>query len=232
MDEAMRNQGNTSTEEAWLVLHFLEHAQSANVYPPKSVAIVTTLYAQMLWLQHCVWAAGRRLHGDQAYECVQMIATLDRYQGLQAPVVLASLVSSEPGIMRDVVRASTLTSRAESELHLFGAFLGWEDSPLTAGWLSGLRVMAAALQDYPSQEDVQKVRLPGVLYQQPTLAKKEVGVIYKFKGGGGLGVVGQWLWKPWTKHAKALDPWGFSPPRVTNCWTGSGSWPTRGLGHW
>ena len=47
--------------------------------PPKSVAIVTTHYAQMLWLQHCVWDAGRRLHGDQAYECVQMIATLDRY---------------------------------------------------------------------------------------------------------------------------------------------------------
>ena len=184
MDEAMRNQGNTSKREAWLVLHFLEHAQSANVYPPKSVAIVTTHYAQMLWLQHCVWEAGRGLHGDQAYECVQTIATLDRYQGLQAPVVLASLVSSEPGIMRDVVRANTVTSRAQSELHLFGAFLGWEDSPLTAGWLSGLRVMAAALRDYPSQEDVQKVRLPGVLYQQPTLAKPEVGVIYKFKGGG------------------------------------------------
>ena len=131
------------------------------------------------------------------------------------------------------MRANTLTSRAQSELHLFGAFLGWEDSPLTAGWLSGLRVMAAELRNYPSQEDVQKVRLPGVMYQQPTLAKKEVGVIYKFKGGG-LGVVGQWLWKPWRKHAKALDPWGFSPPppRVTNCWTGSGSWPTRGLGHW
>ena len=152
--------------------------------PPKSVAIVTTHYAQMLSLQHCVWEAGRRLHGDQAYECVQIIATLDRYQGLQAPVVLASLVSSEPGIMRDVVRANTLTSRAQSELHLFGAFLGWEESPLTAGWLSGLRVMAAEMQNFPSPDDVQKVRLPGVMYQQPTLAQKEVGVIYKFKGGG------------------------------------------------
>ena len=184
MDEAMRNQGNTSRDEALLVLHFLEHAHNANVYPPKSVAIVTTHYAQMLWLQHCVGAAGRHMHGDQAYECVQMIATLDRYQGLQAAVVLASLVSSEPGIMKDVVRANTLTSRAQSELHLFGAFLGWEESPLTAGWLSGLRVMAAELQNFPSPDDVQKVHLPGVMYQQPTLAKKEVGVIYKFKGGG------------------------------------------------
>ena len=34
------------------------------------------------------------------------------------------------------------------------------------------------------------MRLVGVLYQQPTLAKPEVGVIYKFKGGGG----GGWGW--------------------------------------
>ena len=26
-------------------------------------------------------------------------------------------------------------------------------------------------------------------------------------------MVGQWLWKPWRKHAKAFDPWGFSPPQ-------------------
>ena len=211
MDDAMLAQGNLSREEAWLVLHFLEHAHSAHVYPPKSVAIVTTHYAQMLWLQHCVWKAGRRLHGDQAYECVQTIATLDRYQGLHAPVVLASVVSSEPGIMKDVVRANTLTSRAQSELHLFGPFFGWDNSPLTTGWLSRLRVMADELRQSPSQEDVQRVRLPGVLYQQPTLAKPDVGVIYKFRGGGS-GVVGQWLWKPWRKHAKAFDPWGFSPP--------------------
>ena len=78
MDEAMLAQGNLSKEEAWLVLHFLEHAHSAHVYPPKSVAIITTHYAQMLWLQHCVWEAGRRLHADQEYECVQTIATLDQ----------------------------------------------------------------------------------------------------------------------------------------------------------
>ena len=180
--------------------------------PPQSVAIVTTNYAQMLWLQHCVWEAGRRLHGNQAYECVQVIATLDWYQGLQAPVVLASPVSSEPGIMKDVVRANALTSRAQSELHRLGPFFGWDQSPLTAGWLSGLRVMADEPRQSPSQEDVQRVRLLGFLYQQPTLAKPEVGVIYKFKGGG-LGVVGQWLWKPWRKHAKASDPWGSPPPQ-------------------
>ena len=211
MDAHMLALANLSKDEAWLVLHFLEHAHNAHVYPPKSVAIVTTHYAQMLWLQHCVWEAGRRLHWNQANERVQTIATVDRYHGLQAPVVLASLLSSEPGIMKDVVRANTLTSRAQSEPHLFGPFFGWDQSPLTAGWLGGLRVMADELRQSPSQEDVQRVRLPGVLYQQPTLAKQEVGVIYKFKGGG-FGVVGQWLWKPWRKHAKASNPWGFPPP--------------------
>ena len=212
MDEAMLNQGNLSKREAWLVLHFVEHAHSANVYTPKSVAIVTTHYAQMLWLQHCVWEAGRRLHGDQAYECVQTIATLDRYQGVQAPVVLASLVSSEPGIMKDVVRANALTSRAQSELHLFGAFFGWEDSPLTAGWLSGLRVMAAEPRHSPSQEDVQKVRLPGVPYQQPTLAKPEVSVIYKFKGGGGVGGGGAVALETVEEACKSPRPLGILPP--------------------
>ena len=80
----------------------------------------------MLWLQQCVWEAARTLHGNQAYQCVEVIANLDRYQGLQAPVVLASLVSSEAGIMKDVVRANTLTSRAQSELHLFQPFFGWD----------------------------------------------------------------------------------------------------------
>ena len=154
MDDEILAQGNVSKDEAWLVLHFLQHAHNAQAYPPHSVAIVTTHYAQMLWLQHCVWEVGRRLHGDQAYECVQVIATLDRCQGLQAPVVLASMVSLEPGIMKDVVQANTLTSKAQTELHLFGPFFGWEQSLLTAGWLSGLRVMADQLRQGAYQEQV------------------------------------------------------------------------------
>ena len=80
-----------------------------------------------------VWVVGHKLHGAQGYESVQVIAAMDQYQGLQAPVVLASLVSPEPGIMKDVVQVNTLSSRAQSELHLFGPFLGWDESPLTAG---------------------------------------------------------------------------------------------------
>ena len=203
-DDEMLAKGNLSKEEPRLVLHFREHAPNAQAYPLHSVAIITPHYAQMLWLQHCVWEAGRRLHGDQAYECVQVIATLDRFQGLQPLIVLASMVSSEPGIMKDVVRANTLTSKAQSELHLFGPLFGWDQSPLTAGWLSNLMVMADQLRQGASQEQVQSVRLPGVLYQQPTLAKPEAGVIYKFKGwgralwGSGFGSRGKSMQKPST----------------------------------
>ena len=66
----------------------------------KSVAIVTTHYAQMLWLLDCVWCVETWLHGDHGYECVQTIAPLDRYQGLQAPIVLASMPSQAAGIMK------------------------------------------------------------------------------------------------------------------------------------
>ena len=45
----------------------------------------------------------------------------------------------------------------------FGAFFGWDKSPLTEGWLSGLRVMAYEQRQGPSQEEVQRVRLPGVV---------------------------------------------------------------------
>ena len=123
MDEDLRSKANVSRDKALLV-HFLENEHNAHSYPTKLAAIFTTHYAQMLWLLHCVWCVGTWLHGDHGYECVQTIATLDRYQGLQAPVVLASLVSRAPGIMWDVVRANTLTSRAQSELHIFGPFLG------------------------------------------------------------------------------------------------------------
>ena len=183
--------------------------------PPHSVAIVTTHYAPMLWLQHCVWVVGLKLHGDQRYECVQVIATLDWYQGLHALVVLAPLVSSEPGIMKDVVRANTLTSRARSELHLFGPFLGWDESPIAAGWPSGLQVMAAQLQQGASQEEVQRVRLPGVLHQQPTLARPEAGVMNKFKGGGGEGVGGAMALEVLEEAPKGARPLGICPPPPT-----------------
>ena len=137
---------------------------------------------------------------------MQAIATFHRYQGVQAPVVLASPVSRAPGIMKDVVRANTLPSRASSELHFFGPFLGWDNCPPTAGWLGGLRVTADQVQQAGcSREEVKRVPVPGVLNQQPILSVQHDGVIYRFKGGK-EGVVGQWLWKPWMRHKQPQDP--------------------------
>ena len=199
---------------------------------PHPVAIVTTHYAQMLWVRHGVWEAGRRLHGEQAYECVQVIATPDRYQGLRAPVVLPLMVSWDPAIMKDVVRANTLTRRAQSELHLFGPFLNWDEFPHTVGWPSGLRLMADQLQQGASQEELQQVWFPGVLHQLPTLAKPQAGVIYKFRGGGVGGGDGVAL-EALEEARKETRPLGIPPSlKVTNCWIRSESWPTRGLRHW
>ena len=35
MDDDLRSKGNVSTDEALLVMHFLEHAHNAHSYPPK-----------------------------------------------------------------------------------------------------------------------------------------------------------------------------------------------------
>ena len=114
--------------------------------------------------------------------------------------------------MKDVVRANILTGRAQSELHLFGPFPGWDDSPLTAGWLAGLRVMADELQRTGCpREEVQRLHPPGVLNQQPVLSIQHEGVIYRFKGGK-AGVVGQWLWSLGRGTDRPGTPGDLPPP--------------------
>ena len=121
MDNVLAGGGNMSMEEVLLVCHFLELAVRAGNYPDRSVAIVTTRCASMVWLKWCVRYVGRKMSNTMT-PIVLAIATLDRFQGPQAQVILASLVSPTPGIMNDMWRANTLTSRAQSELHLFGLF--------------------------------------------------------------------------------------------------------------
>ena len=72
-------------------------------------------------------------------------------------------------------------------------------------------MMADQLRQGPSLEEVQSVRLPGVLYQQPTLAKPEVGVIYKFKGGG-FGGGGAVALEAVKEACKSPRPLGIPPP--------------------
>ena len=63
VDDVLASTGNMSLEEGLLVSHFLDLATKAGTYPERSVAVVTTHYAQMVWLQHCVDYVGRRIHG-------------------------------------------------------------------------------------------------------------------------------------------------------------------------
>ena len=49
-----------SMEEGLLVCHFLELPVRRGKYPAKLVAIVTTHYAQMLWLEYCVRFVGSK----------------------------------------------------------------------------------------------------------------------------------------------------------------------------
>ena len=86
---------------------------------------MTTHYAQMVWLQHCVRFVGRKWQAHPV-NLVRTVATLDRVQGLQAPVILAL---GTPGIMHDIWRSNTLTSKAQSELRLFGRFTEWTTHP-------------------------------------------------------------------------------------------------------
>ena len=155
------------------MLHFLEHAHNAQAPPPPPAQWQSSPHT-LHRCYGCSTVCGK--HGEDCMGTTHMsvcrsFAILVRYQGLQAPVVLASMVSSDPGILKDVVRANTLTSRAQSELHFFGPFFGWDVSPLTAGWFTGWRVMADQLRQGATQEQVQKVQLAGVLVQQPTLDK-------------------------------------------------------------
>ena len=128
MDPLLLSKGGLSMEEGLLVCHFLEYAARKGTYPAQSVAVVTTHYAQMVWLKHCVAFVGRKWQAHHV-NLLRTVATLDRFQGLQAPVILASLMSSTPGIMQDIWRSNTLTSRAQSELHLFGRFAQWTTHP-------------------------------------------------------------------------------------------------------
>ena len=61
MDNVFAGARNISMEEGLLVCHFLELAVRAGTYPHRSVVIVTTHYAQMVWLKWCVWNVGNKM---------------------------------------------------------------------------------------------------------------------------------------------------------------------------
>ena len=50
MHDVLASAGNMSMEEGLLVCRFLELVVRAGTYPDRSLAVVTTHYAQMVWL--------------------------------------------------------------------------------------------------------------------------------------------------------------------------------------
>ena len=126
---------------------------------------------------------------------LRTVATLGRFQGLQAPVILASMVSTTPGIMHDIWRSNTLTSRAQSELHLFGRFAQCTTHPIPGVWLEALHAMQ---WEAASGTVSDTLELAGVLREAATVEKIVHGTIYRLAGG----VVGHWLWKPWSRHKR------------------------------
>ena len=135
---------------------------------------------------------------------LKTVATLDRFQGLQAPIILASLVSPTPGIMHDIWRSNTLTSRAQSELHLFGRFTEWTTHPTPGVWLDALQ---AVQWEAGSGTVSDTLELAWVLREAAIVERIVHGTIYRLAGG----MAGHWLWKPWKRHKRARDPWGYSP---------------------
>ena len=102
-----------------MVCPFLELACKAWAILEKYVVVMTAHCAQMVWLRHRVDVVNRCLCGGE-YPILLEVATLHRFQGLQAQVILASPVSDIPGITTDIFCGNTLTSRAQCEHHLLG----------------------------------------------------------------------------------------------------------------
>ena len=190
MDPVLLNKGGLSMEKGLLVCHFLEYAVRRGTYPAQSVAVLTTHHAQMVWLQFCVRFVGRKWQVNPA-NLPKTVATLDRFHGLQAQVILASLLSRTPGIMQDIWRSNTLSSRAQSELHLFGRFTDWTTHPTPGVWLDALQ---AVQWEAGSGTVSDTLELAGVLREAAVVERIVHGTIYRSAGGGGG--VGHWLWKP------------------------------------
>ena len=92
VDEVLFSTGNKILEEGLLVYHFLKVVRKSGTHPDRSVTVVTTHYAQMVWLRHCVAFVSECLYRGY-YPILLEVATMDRFQGLQAQANLAFLVS-------------------------------------------------------------------------------------------------------------------------------------------
>ena len=218
MDPVLRNKGGLSIEEGLPVCHFLEYAVRAGTYPVQSVAVVMTHYAEMVWLDFCVRFVGRKWQANPV-NLLKTVAPLDRFQTLQAPVILASVVSPTPGVMQDIRRSNTLTSRAQSEVHLFGRFTEWTARPTPGVWPDAL---LAVQWEGGSGTVSDTIELAGVLSEAAVVEKTVHGTIYRWPG--------VWWGIGYGSHGRATR-WhgtdgGIHQAVRIGCLTLSASWPT------
>ena len=97
-------------------------------------------------------------------------------------MILASLVSPTPRIIHVIWRSNTLTSRAQSELHLFTRFTRWTTHPTPGVWLKAL---PAVQWEAGSGTVRDTLELAVVLREAATVDKIVHGTIYRLAGGDG-----------------------------------------------
>ena len=222
MDPVWPKKGGLSIEEGLLVCHFLEYAVRRGTYPAQSIAVVTAHYAQMVWLDYCVRFVGCMSQANPV-NLLKTVATRDRLRGLQALVIFASLVSATPRIMHDIWRSNTLTSRAQSELHLLGRFTDWTTHPTPGAWMNALQ----AVQWEAGCGTVSETLEPaGVLREAAAVEKIVHGTIYRLVRGGGGGDTSC------RSHGRGtrghVTHGGIHQAVRMSCLTLSASWPTLG----
>ena len=84
--------GSMDKGAALFVCHFLKLATDKGTYPNGAMTAMTKHYARMVWQVFCVHHVGKALRMG-SYLILLSFSNLYRFQGLQALVILASLVS-------------------------------------------------------------------------------------------------------------------------------------------
>ena len=186
---------------------------------------MTTHYAQIVWLEYCVRYVGCRWQANPV-PLLKTIATFDRFQGLQARVILASPVFATPGIMHDMWRSNTLTNRAQSGLHFFGRFTHWNAHPTPSVWIAALHDWQWEAGSATASETLEA----GVFREAGVIDKVMRGTIYPLAGGGGCWGTGC------GSHGRStrghVTHGGIHLAVLTSCLTLSASWPTLGRMMW
>ena len=105
--------------------------------------------------------------------------------------------------MTDIFRASTLTSKAKFELHLFGRITLWVQHPTPSAWIITLSAVQREASSGILRDTLQ---LAGVSREAGLIPDVKRGTIYWLEAS----VVRHSLWKAWKRSMKPCAPMGFA----------------------